>query len=410
MYKSRLYACSRSPLTCSLRSQCRASLTPHHTQPNTAVAAIGALSNNHCGYQIRCHGGTSRGNAGCKVVFSGIQPTGIPHLGNYAGALRQWVQLQHQEPPDTKLIYSIVDLHAMTTPQEPNTLRLRKRETLATLLAIGIDPERSIIFYQSSVPAHSELMWILACTASVGYLSRMTQWKSKLNLDADLSAGSRLQDRQVENRLKLGLLSYPVLQAADVLVHRATHVPVGDDQKQHLEFARECVTNFNHAYGPHLVYPKTITPPIHRIMSLSDPNSKMSKSDKTARSRVLVTDSPQEIRAKISSAVTDSITGISYDPLERPGISNLLAILSVFDAKNRTPQQLAEAYSAAHPRILKETVSEAIIAGLEGVRSRFMKLMDVNNDYLDEVEAEGSRKARQSAEKTMDIVRSATGL
>ncbi|KAG6194147.1 hypothetical protein E4U35_000763, partial [Claviceps purpurea] len=132
MYKSRL-----------------ASLTPHHTQPNTAVA-IGALSNNHCGYQIRRHGGTSRGNAGCKVVFSGIQPTGIPHLGNYAGALRQWVQLQHQEPPDTKLIYSIVDLHAMTTPQEPNTLRLRKRETLATLLAIGIDPERSVMFYQSS--------------------------------------------------------------------------------------------------------------------------------------------------------------------------------------------------------------------------------------------------------------------
>ncbi|KAG6109788.1 hypothetical protein E4U13_005659 [Claviceps humidiphila] len=234
--------------------------------------------------------------------------------------------------------------------------------------------------------------------------------KSKLNLDADLSAGSRLQDRQVENRLKLGLLSYPVLQAADVLVHRATHVPVGDDQKQHLEFARECVTNFNHAYGPHLLYPKTITPPVHRIMSLSDPTSKMSKSDKTARSRVLVTDSPQEIRAKISSAVTDSITGVSYDPLERPGISNLLAILSVFDAENRTPQQLAEAYSAAHPRHLKETVSEAIIAGLEGVRSRFMKLMDVSNDYLDKVEAEGSRKARQSAEKTMDIVRSATGL
>lgn len=145
-------------------------------------------------------------------------------------------------------------------------------------------------------------------------------------------------------------------------------------------------------------------------MSLSDPTSKMSKSDKTARSRVLVTDSPQEIRAKISSAVTDSITGVSYDPLERPGISNLLAILSVFDAENRTPQQLAEAYSAAHPRHLKETVSEAIIAGLEGVRSRFMKLMDVSNDYLDKVEAEGSRKARQSAEKTMDIVRSATGL
>ncbi|KAG5979834.1 hypothetical protein E4U55_004726, partial [Claviceps digitariae] len=180
----------------------------------------------------------------------------------------------------------------------------------------------------------------------------------------------------------------------------ATHVPVGHDQKQHLEFARECVTNFNHAYGAHLIPPQTI---IH-------PTSKMSKSDKTARSRVLITDSPEEIRAKISSAVTDSITGVSYDPVERPGISNLLAILSVFDAGNRTPQDLAHAYSTAHPRVLKETVSEAIIVGLEGVRSRYMKLMDENNDYLDQVEAEGARKARQSADETMDIIRSATGL
>ncbi|KAG6030375.1 hypothetical protein E4U41_000119 [Claviceps citrina] len=301
-----------------------------------------------------------------KVVFSGIQPTGIPHLGNYAGALRQWAQLQRDEPADTRLLYSIVDLHALTTPQNPDTLRRRKRETLATLLAVGIDPDRSTLFYQSS--------------------------------------------RQVERRLKLGLLSYPVLQAADILVHRATHVPVGHDQKQHLEFARECVTNFNHAYGAHLVYPETIIPPVHRIMSLSDPTSKMSKSDKTARSRVLITDTPAEIRAKISSAVTDSITGVSYDPAARPGISNLLAILSVFDAQRRTPQDLAQAYSTAHPRLLKETVSEAIIVGLEGVRSRYLKLMEENNDYLDQVEAEGARKARQSAEETMAIVRSATGL
>ncbi|KAG5912725.1 hypothetical protein E4U53_005199 [Claviceps sorghi] len=222
----------------------------------------------------------------------------------------------------------------------------------------------------------------------------MTQWK----------------ERHVENRLKLGLLSYPVLQAADILVHRATHVPVGHDQKQHLEFARECVTNFNHAYGAHLVYPETIIPPVHRIMSLSDPTSKMSKSDKTARSRVLVTDTPDEIRAKISSAVTDSVPGVSYDPLERPGISNLLAMLSVFDADNRSPQHLAQDFTTAHPRLLKEAVSDAIIQGLQGVRCRYMKLMDENNDYLDQVEAQGARKARQSAEETMDIVRTATGL
>ncbi|KAG6004902.1 hypothetical protein E4U21_000629 [Claviceps maximensis] len=405
MYTSRLHACSRSALP--RRIARRPSLTRRLAEGNNnnnvlAIDVAIAASSSHRGSQIRHNGGASRDTSdeqpgrGRKVVFSGIQPTGIPHLGNYVGALRQWVQLQHEEPADTKLIYSIVDLHAMTTPQDPDTLRRRKRETLATLLAIGIDPDRSTLFYQSSIPAHSELMWILACTASVGYLSRMTQWKSK--------------GRQIDNRLKLGLLSYPVLQAADVLVHRATHVPVGHDQKQHLEFARECVTNFNHAYGAHLVHPKTIIPPVHRIMSLSDPTSKMSKSDKITRSRVLVTDTPDEIRAKVSSAVTDSITGVSYDPVERPGISNLLAILSVFDDGKRTPQDLAQAYSTTHPRVLKETVSEAIIAGLQGVRSRYMKLMDESNDYLDQVEAEGTRKARQSAEETMDIVRTATGL
>lgn len=158
----------------------------------------------------------SRALASPRVIFSGIQPTGIPHLGNYAGALRQWVQLQRREEPETKLIYSIVDLHAITMPQAPEYLRRCKREALAALLAIGIDPERATLFYQSSVPAHSELMWILSCTASVGYLSRMTQWKSKLNLDDK----SSLQDRPVGSRLKLGLFSYPVLQAADILVHR----------------------------------------------------------------------------------------------------------------------------------------------------------------------------------------------
>ncbi|RSL73126.1 hypothetical protein CEP51_011773, partial [Fusarium floridanum] len=148
-----------------------------------------------------------------------IQPTGVPHLGNYVGALRQWVRLQRSEDASTKLIYSVVDLHAITMPQPPEQLRRRKREALAALLAIGIDPERATLFYQSSVPAHSELMWILSCTASVGYLSRMTQWKSKLNLDQK----SSIEDRQAGSRLKLGLFSYPVLQAADILVHRYSH-------------------------------------------------------------------------------------------------------------------------------------------------------------------------------------------
>ncbi|KAM0223120.1 hypothetical protein ACHAQD_003851 [Fusarium lateritium] len=345
-----------------------------------------------------------------RIVFSGIQPTGVPHLGNYVGALRQWVQLQHSEP-DTKLIYSIVDLHAITMPQPPEQLRTRKREALAALLAIGIDPERATLFYQSSVPAHSELMWILSCTASVGYLSRMTQWKSKLNLGEK----STIDDRQASSRLKLGLFSYPVLQAADILVHRltftrATHVPVGHDQQQHLEFARECVTNFNAAYGNHLVSPQTLIPPVHRVMSLNDPTSKMSKSHKSEKSRVLVTDSAEDIKAKIGSAKTDSIPGITYDQAERPGISNLLDILSIFDSEGRKGAELAEQYSDISPKQLKDMVTDAVVEGLGGIRDRYLGLLSKGDGYIDSVEAIGAQKARKSADDTMQIVRDAVGL
>ncbi|KAK0384774.1 hypothetical protein NLU13_7252 [Sarocladium strictum] len=339
-----------------------------------------------------------------RVVFSGIQPTGIPHLGNYVGALRQWVHLQDAEP-NSKLIYSIVDLHAITTPQPPEQLRRYKREALAALLAIGIDPERSTIFYQSAVSAHSELMWILSCTASVGYLSRMTQWKTKLSLKAD----SSIEDKTAASRLKLGLFSYPVLQAADILVHRATHVPVGHDQQQHLEFARECVTNFNYAYGPHLVSPQTIIPPVHRVMSLTDPTSKMSKSAKAEKSRILITDSPMEIKSKISSALTDSISGITYEPASRPGIANLLDILSIFDHQQRTAADLATAYATSSPKQLKSMVSEAVIEGLQGIRERYRELLDVNDGHLDRVAEYGAEKARRSAAETMDLVRTAVG-
>ncbi|KAM0340338.1 hypothetical protein ACHAPU_010551 [Fusarium lateritium] len=340
-----------------------------------------------------------------RIVFSGIQPTGVPHLGNYVGALRQWVQLQHREP-DTKLIYSIVDLHAITMPQPPEQLRRRKREALAALLAIGIDPERVTLFYQSSVPAHSELMWILSCTASVGYLSRMTQWKSKLNLGEK----SSIDDRQAGSRLKLGLFSYPVLQAADILVHRATHVPVGHDQQQHLEFARECVTNFNAAYGNHLVSPQTLIPPVHRVMSLNDPTSKMSKSHKSEKSRLLVTDSTEDIRAKIGSAKTDSIPGITYDQTERPGISNLLDILSIFDPEGRKGSELADLYNDISPKQLKDMVTDAVVGGLDGIRDRYIGLLNKGDEYLDSVEVIGARKARKSADDTMQLVRDAVGL
>ncbi|KAG5800460.1 hypothetical protein H9Q69_000499 [Fusarium xylarioides] len=339
-----------------------------------------------------------------RVIFSGIQPTGIPHLGNYAGALRQWVKLQESHKED-KLIYSIVDLHAITTPQPADVLRKSKREALAALLAIGIDPEKVTLFYQSSVPAHSELMWILSCTASVGYLSRMTQWKSKLNI----SDKSNMNDKAASN-LKLGLFSYPVLQAADILVHRATYVPVGEDQRQHLEFARECVTNFNAAYGNHLVSPQTTTSPVQRVMSLQNPTEKMSKSSRSPKSRISIIDSPQEIKAKIKAATTDSIPGISYNREERPGISNLLDIMAIFDPEGRKVQELGEQYSDLSPKQLKEMVSDAVIGGLDGIRDRYTELLDKGDKYLDSIEAIGAEKGRKSAEETMQVVREAVGL
>ncbi|KAM3539079.1 hypothetical protein ARSEF1564_008013 [Beauveria bassiana] len=266
-----------------------------------------------------------------RVIFSGIQPTGVPHLGNYVGALRQWVQRQHEEPESTRLLYSIVDLHAITIPQKPDVLRKAKREALASLLAIGIDPSRCTLFYQSD---------------------------SKLKL----TQSSHLGDGRVGNKLKLGLFSYPVLQAADILVHRATHVPVGHDQQQHIEFARECVTNFNHAYGPHLVYPDIII---------------------------------------------YSLPGISYDAESRPGIANLLDILSIFDSEGRTATQLAADFIS--PRELKAAVSEAVIKGMDGIGRRYKKLLE-DPEFLDHVAAEGGKNARQSADETMHLVREAIGI
>lgn len=386
---------------------------------------------------------TSRSDANPKVIFSGIQPTGVPHLGNYLGALSQWVALQEEattaaassgsgDGPPTRLLFSVVDLHAITLPQEAAQLRRWRREMLAALLAVGLDPARSTIFHQSSVPQHAELMWVLSCTASMGYLSRMTQWKSKLSLPDDASAlddghGGGGGGGKSAAALKLGLFSYPVLQAADILVHRATHVPVGEDQRQHLEFARECAAGFNHTYGgagsggskrPRniLVPPETIVSPARRVMSLTDPTKKMSKSDANAASRVLITDSETDIRKKIMRAVTDSQSGfVSYDPEARPGVSNLLEILAILEegvGGRRTPDEVARGFEGSqHPlKALKERTADAVVAELRDVRERYVELMG-NNDgkALDDLEALGAEKARQSAEATMKLVKDAVG-
>ncbi|KAI0976031.1 tryptophanyl-tRNA synthetase [Xylaria arbuscula] len=342
------------------------------------------------------------------VIFSGIQPTGIPHLGNYLGAMRQWKRLQDMAGDADKLLFSIVDLHAITMPQDAEALQNRKREMLAALLAIGLDPEKSTLFYQSSVTQHTELMWILSCTSSMGYLSRMTQFKVKLQ--EDNKAGDL--DEAMASRLKLGLFSYPVLQAADILVHRATHVPVGDDQKQHLEFARECVTNFNHRYGQDiLVSPETITTSAARVMSLRNPLKKMSKSSANERSRILITSTPEDIRQRIGTAVTDSLNTVTYEPNERPGVANLIELIAQCSPEPTTPADVEDSLMGAKLGDLKARCIEAVTAELSGVRERYMELLErQGGKYLDEIEAAGAEIARRNAEETMRLVRSAVGL
>ncbi|KAE9993046.1 hypothetical protein EG327_006828 [Venturia inaequalis] len=340
-----------------------------------------------------------------RTIFSGIQPTGIPHLGNYLGALKGWVNQQNEADAGTKLIYSLVDLHAITIKQDPKQLRLWRKESLAVLLAIGLDPKRSTIFYQSHVPAHSELMWILSCTASVGYLSRMTQWKSKLSLEDSA--------KPFDTPLQLGLFSYPVLQAADILVHRATHVPVGQDQAQHLEFARNCAGSFNAVYGKVLVEPETMLSPAKKIMSLKDPTKKMSKSDPRQDSRILLTDSEKDIQIKVKTALTDSLDGdLEYDPQTRPGISNLIDIWYHLQGSDGESIQDAMKWMRAYSKkALKEHVARSIEKSLAPVRKRYQELMSESNEqYLDDVAQEGAAKASKSANATLEEVKKAMGL
>jgi len=236
----------------------------------------------------------------------------------------------------------------------------------------------------------------------------MTQWKSKLSLSDDASPLAESS----KAKLKLGLFSYPVLQAADILIHRATHVPVGEDQSQHLEFARECVTNFNHTYGPHLVYPQTLLTPAKRIMSLSDPLQKMSKSSPNPLSRILITDPPPLIRKKILAAVTDSSNAVSYDPVHRPGVSNLLTLLSNFDEEGRSAEELGTVFEGKGVglKAFKELVAEAVSEGLEPVRRRYGEVIAEGDGYLEGVERRGASLARENAEETMLKVREAVGL
>jgi len=321
-----------------------------------------------------------------KTVFSGIQPTGNIHIGNYLGALRNWVALQ----ADYDCIYCVVDLHALTIPQDPAALPIDRRNAAKVLLAMGVDPDRSLLYYQSQVPQHTELSWILSTITSTGHLSRMTQFKEKAD-----KAGSNL-----------GLYSYPVLMAADILLYHADAVPVGEDQKQHLELTRDLAERFNARFGDEFPLPEPIIPKTGaRIMSLQDPTAKMSKSDPDPTSRILILDDPDTIRRRIKRAVTDSGAEVHYDWEAQPGISNLMEMYSLFTgipiARIET-----EHGSGGYGRF-KEAVAEAVIAGLTPMREAYHALDDAEVDRLME---QGATTARPRAEGFQEAVRRRVGL
>ncbi|KAH7340127.1 tryptophanyl-tRNA synthetase [Rhizoctonia solani] len=353
-----------------------------------------------------------------KTIFSGIQPTGIPHLGNYLGALVNWVNLQRNAAPTDRLFFSIVGLHALTLPQTPIKLRQERLDTLAILLAIGLDPRRSVIFCQDQVPQHAELAWMLNCTTPMGKLHRMTTWKSKIAIARNANS----TDEVDESHLNLGLFAYPVLQAADVLLYRATHVPVGEDQQQHLELSRDLADLFNRTHKERVFpLPQHIITPAKRILSLRDPSQKMSKSAPHPASRILLTDPPEAIEKKIKSAVTDSERGVEYDPTARPGVANLLTILDACrglsgevspgeseDTSTRLKTLASEISTLSHADF-KRLVNDVVQSTVAPIRDEYVRIR-ADESYLRDVAEAGRMRAFEVAEDTMSDVREVLGV
>lgn len=321
-----------------------------------------------------------------EVIFSGIQPSGELSIGNYIGSLRNWVPMQDE----ADCIYCVVDQHAITVRQDPQVLRDNTLNTLAVFLACGIDPAKSIIFLQSQVPAHCELGWILNCYTQVGELSRMTQYKDK--------------SRRYANNVTAGLFNYPVLMAADILLYQANKVPVGDDQRQHIELTRDIAERFNGIYGPTFVLPEGIIPKAGgRVMSLQDPLKKMSKSDDNPKNVIRILEEPKSILKKIKSAVTDSDNPpvVAYNWDTKPGVSNLLELMSA--ATGREINDLVEHFSGAMYGTFKTEVGEAVVAMLEPIQQRYRELR-ADEGYLKEVFQTGAARAAERAHKTLTDV------
>lgn len=318
-------------------------------------------------------------------VFSGIQPTSQLHIGNYLGAIKQWVELQKKQD----CIFCVVDLHAITVPYNPAQLKERTRNVAAAYLASGVNPEKSIIFAQSSIKEHTELCWILSTITPLGDLQRMTQFKDK-------------SKKHIKN-INVGLLSYPVLMAADILLYQTDMVPVGDDQKQHVELARTVAKKFNSRFGNTFRVPKAVIPKSGaRIMSLREPDKKMSKSD-PENTYISLFDSAQAIKKKIGSATTDSGKEIKYDKAKKPGVSNLLTIYSLFSEKPIS--ELEKQFKNKGYKKFKESLANVLIKKLTPFRN-----LEAKPEYLEKILENGAEKAQAIATETMQKVKKAIGL
>lgn len=322
-------------------------------------------------------------------VLSCIQPTGAVHLGNYLGALRNWVAAQHE----CDAFHGIVDLHALTIPKDPGEVGRTTTELAAILFAVGLEPEVATVFVQSHVAEHSQLAWIMECTVSVGELQRMTQFKDK-------------SAKQGSGFISAGLLTYPALMAADILLYDADEVPVGDDQRQHVEITRDIAIRFNHRFGDALVVPRAVIPRAGaRVMDLQEPTSKMSKSSTSDAGRIDLLDEPAVIMKKFKRAVTDSDSDVRYDRDVKPGVTNLLEIHAA--ATGKRPDEIAAGYRQYGP--LKTDTGEAVVELLRPVQDRYRELM-ADPGELSRLLSIGAGKARAVASATLGRVYDAVGL
>lgn len=318
-----------------------------------------------------------------KIIFSGIQPTGVFTLGNYIGAVRNWVKLQEQY----NCIYSVVNMHAITVRQDPALLRQQTLSSYALLLACGLDPDKSMVFIQSHVPAHAQLAWVLGCSSQFGELSRMTQFKDKSLKHAD--------------DVNVGLFTYPVLMAADILLYQADLVPVGVDQKQHLELARDIAIRFNRRYGNTFAVPDGYIPKLGaKVMSLQDPTKKMSKSDDNPKAFISILDAPEVIVKKCKSAVTDSDACVRYAE-GKDGINNLMSVYSI--VADKTLEEIQREFDGKGYGDFKLAVGEAVAEHLRPVREEHARLMQ-EKAYLEQCYTAGAQKAARFAQRTLEKV------